>query len=72
VKGGLTTEAFREYVGFIVEETTNFLSGKWKDSGIADIQPIFASLTIMTASRCLMGKEIRKKLDESGSHGFLC
>ena len=35
------------------------------NSGQVDLFQLFAELVIMTASRCLLGEEIRAKLDES-------
>ncbi|TPX40754.1 hypothetical protein SeMB42_g05887 [Synchytrium endobioticum] len=65
VKDTLTTNAFKSYVPMIVQETVEYLS-KWdKSSGKADIFKAMSELTIMTASRTLMGAEIRSKLDES-------
>ena len=52
----------------IVEETTRYFES-WGESGTKDALKAFAELTIMTASRCLLGKEIRNLLDESGEVG---
>ena len=49
----------------IVEETTEFFKQFKKPSGVFDAYSTFGQLIICTASRCLMGKEIRAALDES-------
>src|SRR5690606_10784980 len=64
VKWGLSTEAFRSYVPMIQEETTNYFK-RWGQSGKSDLSDAMAELIIMTASRCLLGPEIRSRLDES-------
>ncbi|KAK1781058.1 cytochrome P450 [Copromyces sp. CBS 386.78] len=67
MKIALTTEAFRQYVPIISDEVTSYLKrtadfkGK---SGIVDIPPKMAQITIFTASHALQGKEIRDKFDE--------
>ncbi|KAK3501251.1 cytochrome P450 51 [Neurospora crassa] len=68
MKIALTTEAFRQYVPIISDEVTSYLKrtadfkGK---SGIVDIPPKMAQITIFTASHALQGKEIRDKFDET-------
>lgn len=65
VKSGLSTENLRAYVPMIETETKNFLA-RWKtESAIEDIFEAMSELIIMTASRCLLGEEVRSKLDES-------
>ena len=62
VKFGLTTEAFESYVPLIVDETNTFLrNSRWMqgDSGVLDVPPAMAELTIYTASRTLQGEEVR-------------
>ena len=65
VKHGLSTEAFRRYVPMIQEETVNYFKRFQEDEGDFDVLQSFSELIIMTASRCLMGKEIRSQLNES-------
>ena len=50
----------------IVEETLDYMKAWDKPSGRADLFKSMSELIIMTASRTLLGKEIRSKLDESG------
>lgn len=59
----MNTECFRQHVPMIVDEVTDFFSKFKKPSGTFDAYHTFGSLIICTASRCLMGKEIRAGLD---------
>lgn len=62
VKDALTTSAFRSYVPQIIQESNNFFS-EWKfNTGKVNVFHELSELTIRTASRCLMGKEIRDQL----------
>ena len=67
MKVALTTEAFRSYVPIISDEVTSYFKrtadfkGK---SGVVNICPKMAQITIFTASHALQGKEIRDKFDE--------
>ncbi|KAL1961188.1 hypothetical protein VTO42DRAFT_3133 [Malbranchea cinnamomea] len=68
IKFGLTTEALRSYVPLIEDEVRNYIktSGKFKgESGIWDVPPAMAEITIFTASRTLQGEEVRAKLNSS-------
>lgn len=63
----MNTAALKSYVPLIESETKNYFA-RWEgDTGKSDISVALAELTIMTASRCLMGKEIRSQLDEKGN-----
>ncbi|KAK0657531.1 cytochrome P450 51 [Cercophora newfieldiana] len=68
MKVALTTEAFRSYVPIISDEVSNYIKrtpdfkGK---SGVVNICPKMAQITIFTASHALQGKEIRDKFDET-------
>lgn len=46
-------------------ETNNYLTRWNQKSNVEDIHSVMAELIIMTASRCLLGEEVRSKLDES-------
>lgn len=68
MKIALTTEAFRSYVPIISDEVTSYFkrSADFKGkSGIVDIPPKMAEITIFTASHALQGKEVRSRFDES-------
>jgi cytochrome P450 len=73
VKFGLTTEAFESYVPLIADETKNMITNsKWMqgDSGILDLPPAMAELTIYTASRTLQGPEVRSKMNAEFAEYF--
>lgn len=65
-KSALTTERFRTYVPKIVDEVEhyfkNFFVGATGKTGVLTTQ---AELTLFTASRTLLGDEVRAKLDTS-------
>nr|UOH28440.1 lanosterol 14-alpha-demethylase [Nakaseomyces glabratus]UOH28452.1 lanosterol 14-alpha-demethylase [Nakaseomyces glabratus]UOH28454.1 lanosterol 14-alpha-demethylase [Nakaseomyces glabratus] len=69
VKGALTKEAFVRYVPLIAEEIYKYFrnSKNFKinenNSGIVDVMVSQPEMTIFTASRSLLGKEMRDKLD---------
>jgi len=68
VKIALTTEAFRSYVPIIAGEVQDYFkrSPDFKGrSGVVNICPKMAQITIFTASHALQGKIIRDKFDES-------
>jgi sterol 14-demethylase len=69
VKFGLSTENLRSYVPKITKETVDFLSNelhlsstKWQSF---DVLHALSELTILTASGCLQGKEVRSSLDKT-------
>lgn len=72
-KTALSKQAFISYVPKIVEEVTNFFNtskdyynackDEKKSSGKAQVLQSQSQLTIFTASRTLLGEEIRSKLD---------
>ncbi|ORX92671.1 14-alpha sterol demethylase Cyp51B [Basidiobolus meristosporus CBS 931.73] len=64
-KDGLSFDALRTYVDYIVEETRDYFARWDKNSDVGVVDQALAELIIMTASRCLMGKEIRAQLDET-------
>jgi sterol 14-demethylase len=46
-------------------ETDNYLTRWNKKSSVENVHNAMAELIIMTASRCLLGEEVRSKLDET-------
>lgn len=68
-KGALNTDSFRRYVPKIEEEVYKYLmtSSHFQldknDNGIADIMKTQPEMTIFTASRSLLGEEMRSKLN---------
>eukprot|EP01006_Ploeotia_vitrea_P006112 TRINITY_DN12297_c0_g1_i2.p1 TRINITY_DN12297_c0_g1~~TRINITY_DN12297_c0_g1_i2.p1 ORF type:complete len:449 (+),score=287.70 TRINITY_DN12297_c0_g1_i2:217-1563(+) len=61
VRTGLAGAAMKTHAGKILQETTQFF-GKWGDSGEVNLFHELCELTIMTASRCLLGREVREKI----------
>lgn len=61
MRGSLRTEKMISYVSQIVNETETFFKG-WGNEGTVDIREELSKLIILTASRCLMGREIREHL----------
>jgi sterol 14alpha-demethylase len=59
VAGALRPAALRTYVPQIVAEAEAFLAG-WGDSGEVDLMDAMSRLIILTASRCLLGREVRE------------
>ncbi|RIB18452.1 cytochrome P450 [Gigaspora rosea] len=70
VKAGLSVENLRAYIPMIEMETKNYLSRWNKKSDVQDIHKAMAELIILTASRCLLGEEVRSKMDESFAQIF--
>ncbi|CCF57563.1 hypothetical protein KAFR_0C05720 [Kazachstania africana CBS 2517] len=76
VKGALSSDAFRLYVPLFVEEMEKYLknSKNFKfnenDSGKVDVMVTQPEMTIFTASRTLLGKELRDKLDTDFAYLF--
>lgn len=63
IKAGLNAETFRKDVPLILEECAMFFD-KFEKTGIVDGYEMFGSLIINTASRALLGPEIRNALDD--------
>ena len=61
MRGSLKTDKMRTYVDQIVQEAEMFFA-KWGDEGTVDLRTALSELIILTASRCLMGKEVREHL----------
>ncbi|XP_068094665.1 lanosterol 14-alpha demethylase [Hyperolius riggenbachi] len=62
-KTGLNISHFKRHVSLIEEETAEYLK-RWGDSGVTNFFEALSEMIILTASRCLHGKEIRGMLDE--------
>jgi len=56
---GLRASRLKSYVGKIEEETRSFLNNEWGESGTVDLLQTLSELTILTASRCLHGEDVR-------------
>ncbi|SAM06979.1 hypothetical protein [Absidia glauca] len=65
IKAGLNSDCFRRHVPMIVKETEDFFKNYPKPTGLMEAYSTFGKLIILTASSCLMGKEIRASLDDT-------
>nr|AEL12458.1 14a demethylase [Strongylocentrotus intermedius] len=63
LKTGLNIQQFKRHIPLIEEETREYFN-RWGDSGEKNLFVALSELIILTASRCLHGKEIRSMLDE--------
>lgn len=67
----MTKDSFRKYVPKIKEEVLSYFTDsenfnmKGKSSGVVNVMESQPEITIFTASRSLMGDEMRKKFDAS-------
>uniref|UniRef100_A0A1D1ZGC4 Obtusifoliol 14-alpha demethylase n=1 Tax=Anthurium amnicola TaxID=1678845 RepID=A0A1D1ZGC4_9ARAE len=62
----LRVSKLRSYVDQMVFEAEDYFS-KWGESGVVDLKYELEHLIILTASRCLLGREVRNKLFEDVS-----
>lgn len=69
VKGALSKESFVKYVPILVDEVSKYFSDSrnydmnHRSQGTIDVMVTQPEMTIFTASRTLLGKELREKLD---------
>ncbi len=60
---GLRTSRMKTYVAKIQQETLQYLKERWnKESGTIDLYKALSELTILTASRCLHGDDVREHM----------
>jgi sterol 14-demethylase len=60
---GLRTSRMKTYVAKIQEETKQYLNENWNQpSGTIDLYKALSELTILTASRCLHGDDVREHM----------
>lgn len=59
VSSGLRSARLKSYVPKIEQETRQYLAREWKEEGTVDILKALSELTILTASRCLHGEDVR-------------
>lgn len=57
---GLRTNRLKAYVSKIEHETRTYLQQEWKESGTINLLKTLSELTILTASRCLHGDDVRQ------------
>jgi len=60
IKDSINSRSLKGYAAEIVREAENFFAA-WGESGEVDLLDAMADLTINTASRCLLGREVREK-----------
>ena len=65
----LSTSNMKTYVQMMVQEAEAYFD-RWPDSGEVDLLEELSGLIILTASRCLMGREVREHLFETVSALF--
>ena len=61
---GLRASRLKTYTKKIEEECKEFLGRKWGQSGEIDLLDTLSELTILTASRCLHGDDVRENMYE--------
>nr|QKY15112.1 sterol 14 desaturase (STE14) [Polytomella parva] len=59
----LKKDRLKKYVPLFVEEAESYFS-KWGDSGVVDFKEEFSRLITLTASRTLLGREVREQMFE--------
>ncbi|CAF0734501.1 unnamed protein product [Rotaria sordida] len=64
---GLNLIHMKAHVGKIVMEAEEWFN-KWPQTGQIDLIKEFSELIILTASRCLLGKEIRENIHQEFAH----
>lgn len=61
IQRALKPHLMRTYVSQMVQEAEAFF-GKWGAEGVVDLREQLSELIILTASRCLMGTEVREQM----------
>ena len=61
VGDALKSGKLKSYVPMFVQEAEEYFS-KWGDTGVVDLMDVFGELIIMTASRTLLGREVREHM----------
>jgi len=61
VSKGLMQSTMRTHCGKITKEVEDYFA-KWGDEGEVDLFESLSELTILTASRCLLGQEVRENI----------
>ena len=60
---GLRTSRMKTYVAKIQQETIQYLNERWnQETGTIDLYKALSELTILTASRCLHGDDVREHM----------
>ena len=61
VGDALKSAKLKAYVPLFVDEATKYFA-KWGDTGVVNLVDVFGELIIMTASRTLLGREVREHM----------
>lgn len=61
VGDALKSGKLKSYVPMFIQEAEEYFS-KWNDTGIVNLMDVFGELIIMTASRTLLGREVREQM----------
>jgi sterol 14-demethylase len=64
ISSALKGKALHSYVPKIAAETEAYFDKHWKDGDVVSLHESMSELTILTASTCLMGPEVRETLFE--------
>lgn len=59
----LRDTSMQRYARLMQEEIRDYFTGRWRDEGELDLPAVLNELTVNIASRCLLGEEIRSRLD---------
>jgi sterol 14-demethylase len=70
IKHGLSGPAMAIHGQKIVQETEQYF-GAWGNEGEVELNAVFNELTIMTASRCLLGNDIRERMHKQVAKYYL-
>lgn len=63
----LKGQRMRSYVAMMVSEAEEFF-GTWGDEGVVDLRDELSRLVVLTASRCLLGREVRETFQDEVAH----
>ncbi|KAH8047342.1 sterol 14-demethylase [Aureococcus anophagefferens] len=61
---GLRADRLKSYIPKILMETKKYMGDRWAEDGACDVLKALSELTILTASRCLHGDDVRETLFE--------
>jgi sterol 14-demethylase len=64
VRSSLALSQLKTSVGIMASESAAYFKANWGDSGEKDLLQELNALTVLTASRCLMGNDIRDVLSQ--------
>jgi len=71
IKSALVVNQLKKHASIIENEARSFFEREWSNSGEVDMLDNMNRLTILTASRCLLGREIRSNPKVAGEFARL-